>query len=106
MDLALEHETLEKKFASFFASHGYTELDAVDIASRVDKTVYLVNSATNLFKLFLSNGDTRIFVAQPSMRTQILHDYYCEENETEYPTCFKSFGSPFLVIIKLYGAAC
>lgn len=92
MTLALEHEILEKEFTSFFVSHGYTELAAVDITSRIDKTVYLVNSATNLFKPFLSNADSCIFVAQPSMRTQILHDYYCEESETEYPTCFKSFG--------------
>ena len=92
MTLALEHEILEKEYTSFFVSHGYTELDAVEITSRIDNTVYLVNSATNLFKPFLANDDTCIFVAQPSMRTQILHDYYCEEHETEYPTCFKSFG--------------
>lgn len=92
MGLIIEHEKLDREFYSFFTRRGYTKLDPVGITSRVDDTVYLVNSATNLFKPFISNNDTRIFVAQPSMRTQILNDYYCQETETEYPTCFKSLG--------------
>lgn len=92
MDLVFEHEITEKNFTSFFTAHGYTGIAPVDITSRIDKTVYLVNSATNLFKPFLSKAGACVYAIQPSMRTQILHDYYCEECETEFPTCFKSFG--------------
>ena len=58
----------------------------VKITSGIDKTVYLINSATNLFKPFLSISNTCVFAIQRSMRTQNLNDYYRKESETEYPT--------------------
>lgn len=93
MDSIGEHKTLEKQFESFFLTHEYKKLMPVDISSRIDKTVYLINSATNLFKPFLSDKNVCVFAIQRSMRTQILNDYYQAASETEYPTCFESYGA-------------
>ena len=93
MDPVQEHKWLEHAFRSFYARRGYTALAPVRITSRIDPTVYLVNSATNLFKQYIADDDVCVFAIQPSMRTQILCDYYSEENETEYPTCFDSYGA-------------
>lgn len=92
MTTVSEHKELEKKFELFFMEHGYLKLDPVGITSGIDKTVYLINSATNLFKSYFSGRNVCVFVIQPSMRTQNLNDYYREEYESEYPTCFESYG--------------
>ena len=92
MNSAYEHRKLEEKFETYFLQCGYNKLNSVKITSRIDQSVYLVNSATNLFKPFLDRENTRVFAVQRSMRTQILDDYYHEESETEYPTCFESYG--------------
>lgn len=93
MSWANEHSLLEKKYKEFFSKYGYSELKSVEITSRIDKSVYLVNSATNLFKSFFDIENTCVFAIQRSMRTQILDNYYVEEVETEYPTCFESYGA-------------
>lgn len=86
----------------FFSDENYQILEPVRITSKVDRTVYLTNSATNLFKIHLDDG--KFFCAQQrSMRTQILNDYYTETNETEYPSYFVSYGvfAPYHGIQKL-----
>lgn len=93
MNMIREHHLLEKQFEDFFFNRGYDRLDAKPITSGVDPSVYLINSATNLFKPFLEHKHVRVFAIQPSMRTQILKDYYRREAETEYPTCFDSYGA-------------
>lgn len=92
MECAWERKWLENSFKSFFGNHDYTELTPVSVTSRVDPTVYLVNSATNLFKRFIHKDPVRVFTIQRSMRTQILQNYYSKEAETEYPSCFDSLG--------------
>lgn len=92
MNTVQEHQLLEKHFKSFFQSRGYNYLESVPVTSGLDPSVYLINSATNLFKPFLGRKYVRVFAIQPSMRTQILKNYYCREVETEYPTCFDSYG--------------
>ena len=80
-------------FSDFYSSHGYSIIEPVGISSGIDKSVYLVNSATNLFKPSFSQTDVCICAVQPCMRTQALNDFYNEEVESEYPTCFVSFGA-------------
>lgn len=92
MDALNAHIWLEKSFASYCSNHGYSHLNSVDISSKIDNTVYLVNSATNLFKRHFGEQDVSIFAYQKSMRTQILTNYYQEDKETEYPSFFESYG--------------
>jgi len=93
MDFQYEHQELERRFAAFFTGRDYRRLDGVAITSGVDPSVYLTNSATNLFKPHIGQPDVRLFAMQRSMRTQNLNDYYSERTETEYPTCFTSYGA-------------
>lgn len=83
---------ITSQFDQFYASRGYLRLEPARITSRIDRTVYLTNSATNLFKSHFGEKNC-YFARQKSMRTQILTDYYREETETEYPTYFVSFGA-------------
>lgn len=92
MNTVQAHQLLEKCFKYYFQSRGYDYLESVPVTSGLDPSVYLINSATNLFKPFLGHKHVRVFAIQPSMRTQILKDYYRREVETEYPTCFDSYG--------------
>lgn len=93
MNLVNEHTILEKKYKKFFSIYGYSELKPVKITSGIDKSVYLVNSATNLFKSYFNSTNTCVYAIQPSMRTQILGNYYLKEEETEYPSSFESYGA-------------
>ena len=93
MDIIQMHDELLSSFNMFFSSRNYCRLLPVGFTSQVDKSVYLINSATNLFKQYLDNIDVHAFAIQPSMRTQNLLDFYREETETEYPTCFVSYGA-------------
>lgn len=93
MNLTSEHALLENKYKAFFLKSGYCGLESVGVTSGIDKSVYLVNSATNLFKSFFKSKNTCVFAIQRSMRTQILGNYYNREEETEYPTCFESYGA-------------
>lgn len=86
-----ELRELRNCFDRFFSSCGYTQLKNAGITSGIDKTVYLTNSATNLFKLHFSD-DGCFFARQRSMRTQTLCDFYDEKKENEYPTYFVSYG--------------
>lgn len=93
MELSDARRRVEAQFAGHFSRRGYVRCGPVEITSRVDPSVYLVNSATNLFKPLLNRENVCAFAVQRSMRTQILGDYYCEARETEYPTCFDSYGA-------------
>ena len=86
------HTWLEASFVSYCTNHGYSRLNSVEISSKIDNTVYLVNSATNLFKCHFGEQNVSIFAYQKSMRTQILTNYYQEDSETEYPSFFESYG--------------
>lgn len=87
----LELRDIRNNFDCFFSSHGYMHLENVSITSGIDKTVYLTNSATNLFKLHFGDGKC-YFARQRSMRTQGLGDFYDENKENEYPSYFVSYG--------------
>lgn len=86
------HHELEDSFTNFFESKCYQRLTPVPISSRVDRSVYLVNSATNLFKPYFASSHC-VFAIQHCMRTQILSDYYNKEQESQYPTTFDSYGA-------------
>lgn len=86
------HHELECSFINFFESNGYQRLAPVPISSHVDRSVYLINSATNLFKPYFSSNHC-VFAIQHCMRTQTLSDYYNEERESQYPTTFDSYGA-------------
>lgn len=88
-----ETQWVASSFSNFFLRNNYAKLDPVEITSHIDKTVYLVNSATNPFKQYINSENTRAFAIQRCMRTQELDDYYSEKNERQYPTCFVSFGA-------------
>lgn len=88
-----EQSVLFTVFGSRFEHDGFFRLEPVSIVSHIDKTVFLVNSATNLFKPFLDIGGSAVFAMQRSMRTQQLSDYYNPSTEDDYPTCFVSFGA-------------
>ena len=88
-----ENKWISDFFSTYFSKKGYFELTPVGITSHIDKTVYLVNSATNLFKQYIHTENCRIFVKQRCMRTQALDYFYNEEKESQYPTCFVSFGA-------------
>ena len=96
------HHELEYSFISFFEEKGYKKLEPVPISSHVDRSVYLVNSATNLFKPHFSSGHC-IFAIQHCIRTQTLSDYFNEERESQYPTTFDSYGAfvPANLLYKL-----
>lgn len=88
----LEGLYVSSQFDNYCTEKGYCQIDSVDITSRIDKTVFLTNSATNLFKLHFGEQKS-FYVRQKSMRTQILKDYYNPFTETEYPSYFVSFGT-------------
>lgn len=92
MSIYAESREIAERFDRFYDGKGYRVLPPVPITSEIDPTVYLTNSATNLFKGYLGGGEC-LCARQPSMRTQILRDFYDRETETEYPTCFVSFGA-------------
>lgn len=96
------HNELEYSFINFFEKKEYRKLESVPITSRVDRSVYLVNSATNLFKPYFSSGHC-VFAIQHCMRTQALSDYFNEEKESQYPTTFDSYGAfvPTNLLYKL-----
>ena len=76
------HHELECSFINFFESKGYQRLAPVPISSHVDRSVYLINSATNLFKPYFSSNHC-VFAIQHCMRTQTLSDYYNENLSTQ-----------------------
>jgi len=45
-----KHREIESSFISFFEEKGYRRLDSVPTSSHVDRSAFLVDSATNLFK--------------------------------------------------------
>ena len=79
-------------FDNFYLRRGYRALEPVKITSKVDKSVYLTNSATNLFKQYFGTQEW-LCARQRSMRTQILGNYYDPMSETEFPSYFVSFGA-------------
>lgn len=88
-----KNKQIIESFLGFYSSKAYSPLASVAVSSRVDPTVFLVNSATNLFKQFFSQPHSRAVAAQKCMRTQILNDYYCAARETKYPSSFISLGA-------------
>ena len=93
MNMLDAHIWLEQSFTSYFSNHEYSQLGSVGISSKIDPTVYLVNSATNLFKQYFGEDNVSVFTYQKSMRTQILTNYYQVDQETEFPSFFESYGA-------------
>lgn len=84
---------IQERLRKCFSQRGFSLLPSVPITAHNDRTVFLANSATNLFKPCFDTENCAVYAMQKSMRTQQLSDYYDPSKEIDYPTCFVSYGA-------------
>lgn len=84
---------LELLFRAFMIGHGYREISAVPISSKVDRSVRLVGSAFSRLRSCLGSDAFSVFTVQRAVRTQILSAYYEETAEQEFCSYHVSYGA-------------
>ena len=79
IDYVKENNYVKKMFFNYLKESGYEILDCVAVNSKIDSSVFLVGSCTNVFKpIFLSDriSDFGHFIIQPSINSKYVDCLY------------------------------
>lgn len=86
-------EKIKEEFKNFYKDNNYKILEPVSINSKIDPTVFLVGSCTNVFKSIFLNKDVDsngFIIVQPSVNSKFLENIYSDDK--------KRYGSYYVTL--------
>lgn len=89
-----ENDKIRSNFITFFKEKGYVLEPSVALNSRIDPSVFLVGSCTNVFKQRLLNKNIAVgghILVQPAINSKKIPDFFSQEI-TRFSSSYTSLG--------------
>lgn len=78
MNYIKENDFVKNSFTEFFMDIGFKKVDSVELNSKIDSSVFLIGSCTNIFKQYFLNGNIHSnghVLVQPSINKEKILEF-------------------------------